>query len=219
MAKIIDARSTPTQQYATTFSYDPATFTTTVTDPAGRTTTYVHNPSGNLVQLTDGAGNVVTQTWVNNELVKVADANGDTTASYDTQGNLLQMTDKISPTDAASIQLGYDAKNNPVSLIDPNGNKSVARYDEVSNQLSEASASRLEADGKTYDVYGNVTSFTDLGAATYNLVENGSFENLDASGMPVGWVPHGATTAISVDQTVARTCPGSVDTSRLGVRS
>ncbi|WP_215017932.1 hypothetical protein [Bacillus sp. ISL-75] len=67
-------------------------------------------------------------------------------------------------------------------------------------QISMMNPQRQEADAKTYDSNGNVTSSTELGAPTYNLLENGSFERLDSStGNFIGWYKDGNTSAISSD--------------------
>lgn len=56
----------------------------------------------------------------------------------------------------------------------------------MSNLTTTSVPVRREADANTYDQFGNVTYKTMPGAATYSLVENGSFEKLDIYNRPVG---------------------------------
>lgn len=204
MVKIIDPRSTSTDVYATSLTYDDPTLTTTITDPSGKNETYTHNSSGNLIQFKNGAGNILKYEWNNNEQIKSTDSQGSTSFQYDDNGNVTQESDAISSSNTATTNIQYDSKNNPIELTDPNQNKSIARYDGNSNEISSVNLQRLEADGKTYDSNGNVTSSTNLGAPTYNLLENGSFERQDAStGDFIGWHKGGSTSAITADTTVS----------------
>jgi len=80
----------------------------------------------------------------------------------------------------------------------------TAKYDSKSNLLSTANPERKEADANTYDSYGNVTSSTDAGAPTYNMLQNGSFEFTDANGAPLNWYLGGTTSAITIDSSTSR---------------
>jgi len=202
--KINDARSAGQKEYATTISYDQSLLTTTITDPAGKSIVYTHNSSGNLIQTQDEEGVVKTFAWDKNNPVKVTDASGSTTATYDANGNPTSVTDTIDANNNATATAEYDSLNNPTVITDPNNNQVTARYDTKSNMLSSANPKRKEADANTYDAYGNLTSATDPGAPVSNLLQNGSFEWKDANGKPELWYLGGDASAISVDTSTAR---------------
>jgi RHS repeat-associated protein len=203
-AKITDPRTTSTSEFATTFGYDATTATTTVTDAGGNRSTVAHNSAGNPVETTDASGKKLQQSWSGNELTEVRDAVGSTAASYDANGNLTGTSETLSSTQNATTSATYDARNNPTVVTDENGHRTELKYDAASNLTSEAVPARKEADANTYDKFGNLTSATQVGAATYNMLDNGSFERLDSTGTPVGWAYGGTTSAISVDTTSSR---------------
>lgn len=200
--KINDARSSLSKQYSTSFSYDTNLLKTTVADPLGKTITLTHNSNGNLVKSEDGASVIKNLAWDKNNLIKRTDANGETIITYDANGNVSSVTDTLSEKDNATASFTYDSSNNLTSATDSNNNKFEGRYDPKSNQLSSSNPKK-EADANTYDAYGNKTSSTNTGAPTYNLLQNGSFEWLDANGLPQFWSATGNTAAVSVDQTTA----------------
>jgi RHS repeat-associated protein len=204
VGKITDARTTSTQEYATSFGYDSATGTTTITDPGGNRTSVVHNSAGNPVEVTDPSGKKITQTWSGNELTEEADAAGSVSVSYDGNGNVTGTAETISSTQNATTAASYDSRNNPVAVTDENGSRRELKYDATSNLTSQVTPALKEADANTYDSNGNLTAATDPGAATFNMVDNGSFETLDSTGKPVGWAYGKTTSAISVDTTAAR---------------
>jgi len=199
VVKIDDARSTISKAYSTTFTYDANLLKTTVTDPAGKSIVYNHNSAGNLIKLQDGAGTTIDFIWDKNNLIKITDANGYTTASYDSSGNITTIADTLDASTNATTTIDYDTLNNPTTITNPNNNQVTAKYDENSNMLSSGNPDRKEADANTYDTYGNITSSTEPGAPTYNLLQNGSFEWTDANGAPQFWYLGGNTAAISVD--------------------
>lgn len=203
VAKIADARSTPTTEYATTFAYDPSTSTTTITDAAGNRSSVTHNSAGNPVEVTDGAGNVVKKTWSANNLVTDADAKGNLSFTYDAAGNVTKAEETTSSTTSSVETAVYDAKDNPTVLTDANGNRTELKYDSASNLSSAIVPTLKEADANIYDSYGNLTSSTDPGSATYNLIDNGSFEATASTGVPTSWYYSGTTSALSVDRNVA----------------
>ncbi|PEC50950.1 hypothetical protein COJ46_01685 [Bacillus sp. AFS077874] len=203
IVKLIDARSNTTTTYETNFAYNDTTHTTTITDPAGKINTFVHNTLNNLTQYKDGANNIFNYDWNQNEMVTSTDSKGSTSFQYDSKGNTTQVTGTISTGNTATTTMKYDSKNNPTEVTNANQNTQVARYDENSNQISNVNIQRQEADGKTFDANGKVTSSTDLGAPTYNLIENGNLERLDTSGNLIGWNKGGNTASISVDSTVS----------------
>lgn len=204
LLKITDPRTTAEREYATTVAYNTTTRTTTVTDPANKTTSYEHNTAFNLLKQTNGAGNVSSYTWSANSMTQSVDGKGTTNYKYDASGNVTEESETISATETSTSTTTYDSKDNPVNITDPNLNKTAARYDAKSNELSSSNPQRAEADSKTYDANGNMTSSSDSTAATYNLLENGSFERLGTNGLPVGWNKGGDPNSITVDTSYAK---------------
>ncbi|MBT2757912.1 RHS repeat protein [Mesobacillus foraminis] len=200
LSQIIDARSSISDTFATIFEYNETNLSTTITDPAGKKSTYTHNTNGNMTQYKNGAGDTYSYQWNENELVTETDSKGSTSLEYNSSGNITQVTDTISSTENITTNIQYDSKNNPVEVIDSNQNKIISRYDSNSNEISTVNPQRLEADTKSYDSNGNVISSTKLGAPTYNLLENGSFERQDSTtGDFIAWYKGGKTSAISSD--------------------
>ncbi|MCL6472369.1 MAG: DUF6531 domain-containing protein [Firmicutes bacterium] len=200
--KVKDARSNQSKEYATTLAYDTSLLKTTITDPAGKSVTYTHNSTGNAVEV-KSAAEETDYSWDKNDLVSITDASGSTSASYDANGNVTSISDTINSNANAKTSISYDGANNPTTVTDPNNNQVTAKYDLSSNKLSSSNLARKEADANTYDSYGNLTSATEPGAPTYNFLQNGSFEWTDSYGRPQFWTRGGATSAISVDKTVA----------------
>lgn len=201
--KVEDARSSVSKKYPTTFTYDSDLLKCTVTDPAGKSVTFTHNSAGNLVKLQDGAGTTTDYSWDKNSLTKVADASGNASASYDSNGNLTTVADTLNASANATSTIDYDSSNNPITATNPNDNQVTAKYDDKSNLLSSANPERKEADADTYDTYGNITSSTEVGAPTYNRLQNASFESLDTNGALRHWSLGGNTAATSVDTSTA----------------
>lgn len=205
VVRIVDARTTPTDGYSTTFAYDSALSKTTVTDASGKTITVTHNAAGNPVETVNGAGDRISQSWQGNRLVKESDAKGSIDVSYDANGNPTRTDETLSSTAVATQTATYDARDNVTSEIDANGVLEEVRYDASSNLTSNLLPSRKEADSATYDAYGNVTGETETGAATHNLVDNGSFERTRSDGTPSSWFYGGTSSITSRDTTVALT--------------
>jgi len=201
--KVDDARSGVSKKYSTTFAYDSDLLECTITDPAGKTSTVTHNAVGNPIKLQDGAGTTIEYTWDKNNLIGVTDANGSTSASYDTNGNIISIADMLSASNTATTTIEYDAKDNPTSITDANDNQATVKYDQKSNVLSVGNPDRKEADANTYDAYGNVTSITQTGAPTYNRLQNGSFEWTTQNGTPQFWYLGGDSSTISIDNSTA----------------
>jgi RHS repeat-associated protein len=205
VAKVADPRSTAADEYATTFAYDIVTSTTTITDPNGVASTVTHNSAGNAVELVNGAGDKTVQTWQDNQLVKEADATGSVAITYDANGNVTRTEETLSGTETAVETADYDANNNPTKVVNAAGDTTVLKHDGKSNLLATTTPARKEADANTYDASGNRLSGTDPGAATFNLIDNGGFERIDAStGAVAGWTFSGDSAALSRDKTIAR---------------
>ncbi|MBE0448732.1 MAG: RHS repeat protein, partial [Actinobacteria bacterium] len=185
-----------------TVAYNLSLLKTMITDPDSRSTVYTHNAAGNLIQLTDGEGVTTTYDWTNNNPIKETDASGSTSSTYDANGNETFISDTLNASTNATTTASYDSLHNPTTVTDPKGNKVTASYDAKSNLLSTVNPTRKEADANTYDTYGNITSATEPGAPTFNILRNGSFEWVYDLLYPQFWFAYGS--GVSVDKTVAR---------------
>lgn len=174
----------------TTFAWDPATSTSTMTTPRGGTYTDVY--SGNvLVSQTDPVGNTTQYEYDQSDrLIAVQDARGnESDLTYDADGNLTQehqpngatyrytynnagqQTSSTTPN-GTTVQYGYDTNGNPVSTTWPTvgGTGTVARVltrDPSTGLVVASKDQRDKVTHYTYDAMGNLSSVTDpTGAVT-----------------------------------------------------
>lgn len=202
VAAVTDGRSTATQQLVTKFAYDTVTATTTITGPGGGISSVRHNAAGNPVEHVDEAGVKTTTAWSGNQPTEDTDAAGSTSYTRDAAGNVTAVTDTVTATSSATEKAAYDSRNNLVSVTDASGVREDVRVDARSNPLSEVLPARREASANSFNAAGNLSSETVIGAATYNQLLNGSFEQVDSvTGKAAGWYYGGA---FSVDGASAR---------------
>lgn len=209
---------------ATTFSWDPATQTQTVTDPRGNSRKDVY-ASNVLVKRIDAVGNT-TELAHNTSLDATSSTlptGATTTMTYDARGNMLTATAPPSLGNATKT-FTYDANNNLVSVTDARGKVTTYGYDANGNNtsvvqdghtISETTynaagqpTSRTDGNGQTttytYDVNGNLTSETDpLGHKTsYSYDTAGRvLTKVDPRGNEAGANPADFTTSYTYDAT------------------
>jgi RHS repeat-associated protein len=119
-------------------TYDASNRVVAQTDPAGRNMTFAY--TGGTTTITDGNGNVVSQTYTGNRLVSITSGFGTAIAATST--------------------FAYDAAGNRISITDPNGHTWTATYDSHGNQLTRTdSLSRTTT--STYDAQNNLLTRTD----------------------------------------------------------
>ena len=194
------------------YGYDSSGNLTSVTDQAGRKTqyTYLTTPAHYLNTLTDANGNPIAKTAFDTagRLSTFTDALGNITTFlydtvnliqtkiepldpatgqhpsvvtiYDTRGNATQVTNEIGGKTVST----FDGNNNPLTVVLPNGDKTVYSYDATGNQLTQID-SLNDVSKNTFDGNNNLTSVTDpLGhKTTYQYDENGNLTNVvDALG-------------------------------------
>ena len=160
---------------ATTFSWDPATQTQTVTDPRGNTRKDVY-ASNVLLRRTDALDNT-TELSHNTSLDATSStlASGDTTTmTYDSNGNLLTATAPAS-LGGGTKTYTYNANNQVTSITDARGVVTTYGYDANGNNTS------VVVDGHTvsqmtYNAAGQLTSKTDGNnyTTTYTYDSHGS---------------------------------------------
>jgi RHS repeat-associated protein len=160
--------------HVTSYTYDPDSNQTAVTDPNNHTTSYAYDgrnrltsvtaPDGGVASYTyDGAGNVLSRT----------DANGHTTTNvYDAAGELVSTTSALGQTWTYT----YDAVGNLLSRVDPNGNATQTAGDGTTTYTYDANdalktiaySDSTPGVQLSYDAVGNRASMTDgSGTVTY----------------------------------------------------
>ncbi len=164
----------------TSFAWDPAAQTATVTDARGGVWKDVY-ASNVLQKRVDPLGNQTTfGTSTSLDRTSVTGPDGQqTTMSYDARGNLLTATAPASLN--AQKTFSYDAKNNVTSVTDARGKVTTYGYDAAGNTTSvtqdgqTVATSTYDAAGRfltstdgrgstttsTYDTSGNLASLTD----------------------------------------------------------
>jgi RHS repeat-associated protein len=170
----------------TSYAYDLATNTTTITHPdSAGATIEKHDANGMVLSTTDPLGRTTSYTYDANRRKRTqTDALGKTTTyDYDANGHLRSVTDPLNKTQSftnnafgqpvtVTDQLGkirtvkYDARHNLSGISDEIGAQMALTWNERGNPVTFA-----DANGKvshfTYDAYGNILSKTDpLGRTT-----------------------------------------------------
>jgi RHS repeat-associated protein len=182
-----------------------------ITDPLGRVTSFTYDDVGNVLSITDPVGNVRRFEYepVFNRLTKLISPAPDgppgapgpvTTFEYDTQGNLIAITDPeqhlkpeeewlktriaynefgqpISTTDPLEhvTTFTYDAHGNLMTIKDPLGNTTRRTYDLVSRLIAQT-----DPRGRTtrfgYDALNRMQHIVDAlnGVTAFTYDENGN---------------------------------------------
>ncbi len=154
--------------------------------------TNAYDGPGNLISVTDQAGNVVEYSYdAANQLQKVTQANSPdssantTIVGYDADGNPIVLTDANSHTTASSFDLAdeltektlpdgsltesrsYDQAGNLLSVTHFNGTTTTYTYDSLNRLLSRATPGETTV-GFTYTATGKRQTMTDAsGTTTY----------------------------------------------------
>lgn len=176
------------QRRVLSFVRDSAGRITQVLDPIGANIQYRYSSAGDLIGVTDRAGNESIYTYddtrphflkdyvdpnnqrvVRNEysddgrLIRQVDASGESTAiSYDIGNRLVIVTDEL----GNDTGLEYDNRGLLVAQADALGNTTRREYDENGNQIRLTDATGAET-RSTFNHFGSQTSLTDaLGNVT-----------------------------------------------------
>ena len=149
------------------FTYDGYGNRTSMTDAQGKTTTYTYTSPldddglpkfQRIAKVTDPLGNETHYTYdTNGNLLSVTDANGHKTSmEYNEFGQVKSVIDPLGQTTTMS----YDNYGNVATTTDPLGNQTVLHYDVISRPVETIDA--LGHSSKvTYDHLGRVTATTD----------------------------------------------------------
>ena len=216
------AQQTDGRGNSSTFTWDPATETSTMTDARGHTWTDVYHDNV-LQKEIDPLGDTKTYVYDGDlNLVATIDGNGNQTSyTYDQQGNKLTQT---APAPLSYVQTwAYDSTNEVTSYTDGRGNPTTYSYDSAGNKLSETApdrtttqwtyvpntnlvASKTDALGHTtsyeYDNAGDQTAVTDSAGDrttfTYDPIGR-RLTQVDPRGNVTGADPATYTTTFSYD--------------------
>jgi RHS repeat-associated protein len=97
------------------------------TDTYGNITQHIYSPSGQIQKIIDSVGLATIFTYTGNRVTSMVDPAGRTTAmAYDTQGNLMSVTNP----DGTKNQYGYDSHHLLSSSIGKTGQVQTDTYDE-----------------------------------------------------------------------------------------
>jgi RHS repeat-associated protein len=162
---------TDANNHTTTYSYDAAKELTSVITPLNRTWSYGYDADGNKTTVTAPGGGVTTNTYdVNNRLSNVAYSDGTHSAAYtyDANGNRASITDSAGVQSYAydnrdrlssvtrgttSFTYSYDAGNNVVQRVYPDGTTTNYTYDNDSRLATVASGGSISS--YSYDAADN----------------------------------------------------------------
>ena len=160
-------------------SWDPGSFTGTVTDARGNVTQLTYDARGNLTRRVDALGGVMTYEYQDTQNpdreTAFVNPNGTRiTLGYDDRGNLLRVTGPV--VTRTSIGYAYDERNNLTSIRHGTGGSDALAYNER-NELIAADLYTGDVE-LAYNSQGQVASVLDgVGAQT-------RFEYDSASGGP-----------------------------------
>jgi RHS repeat-associated protein len=173
--------------------------------PISATTSYAYDGDGNLVQMTDPAGNTTSYTY---------DALGDLTSetdpqlsgqsapgvwnyTYDAAGELLSATDPMHDTTQAT----YDYFGNQATVTDARGYTTTFQHDYLGDVTQETTPDGVVSKN-TYNHLGELTSaadgYGDTTSYAYNhLGEISQINNPDTSFAQLGYDPAGNLTSVA----------------------
>jgi RHS repeat-associated protein len=163
----------------TTFDWDEATQTETITDANGHEWKDVYD-NNVLQQEVDPANHATNYTRdINLNNTSVSSPSGETTMmTYDDRGNLLSATAPASLNHAQKTY-SYDNQNNVTSVTDANGDITTYTYDTDGN-LTEVDLNNNQIAGYTYDTAGRKLTSTDANGktTTYTYDTAGNVESV-----------------------------------------
>ncbi len=158
------------------FERDNENRITKITAPDGHSKEYSYDENGNLSDVKDERGNVVSFKYKNHLLKDIIDPNGVAISRniYDNDGRLIEVVDG----NRNSIKYEHGLSGNYEIITDGNNNKTTYTYDDKGNILTIKDPNGNITENK-YDANGNKTSTTDvLGNTTYfDYDKSGNLKN------------------------------------------
>jgi RHS repeat-associated protein len=136
-----------------TYRYNARDLLTDMTNGRGQQRQFKYDYVGRLTQVTDPDGTISYTYDRNDNVLTVTDKNGTITREYDKRNRVIKYTDSQGNT----IQYGYDAVGNLVTLTYPNGKAVRYEYDAV-NQLTKVTDWAQRVTRYSYDANGRLTT-------------------------------------------------------------
>ncbi|MGC1121932.1 MAG: RHS repeat-associated core domain-containing protein, partial [Candidatus Methanofastidiosia archaeon] len=160
------------EEYVTTYTYDPYGNVTSMTDPRNNSKIYSYSSDYGYAYMTtaiDAIGNtfLISYNYSTGEITSITNRNGYTTSyQYDILG---RVTRKINP-DLSELEAVYDDVNNCVTIYDELDHFFMRFYDGLNRLTTVRSYSNGQlyaSETCTYDYAGNIASRTDPGGNVY----------------------------------------------------
>lgn len=181
-----------------TYGYDNAHRPTSITNALSESAAITYDSAGDVTQtLWKNASNVtkrqhtVTYDALGRKLTDVGGQSQTTSFTYDSNGNIISITDplshiayrsvdqlnritKVKDAELATSSISYDSHSRPLIVTDPRGNKTTTTYDGLGNVTQISSPDTLTTNYK-FDSAGNLTKATDA----RSVVTNYTWDALD----------------------------------------
>ncbi|MFS0704279.1 RHS repeat-associated core domain-containing protein [Cellulomonas sp. 179-A 9B4 NHS] len=159
----------------TTFAWDAASQTATITDPLGRVRHDVYQDNVLISQVDGDGADISTYYGQNNQPVAVQTTGESLIENqYDERGNLTERTERAGPGGEVLRResWSYDAANRITTHTDPAGGVTRYVYDAHGQTLAETDPTGATV-GYTYTALGQVATVTDpLGRVTTNTYDS-----------------------------------------------
>jgi len=126
LLKNVDGTFTRTLKDGTRIEFDDRGLQTALVDRNGNTTTYAYDTNGNLITITDPAGQVTNFTYSGGKLASITDPSSRTTSlSHDPRGDLVAIMDP----DGTARGFAYDSHHRLVAQTSKRGYTTTYSYD------------------------------------------------------------------------------------------
>lgn len=151
----------------TTYSYDQANRTETITNPLNQTNVYKYDARGNLIEVRDPLNTTTAYTYdANNNNLSVTFPSGRSIPqTFDSRGNILTRTESSQAGVNLTTSYTYNSFDYIDTVTEPLGDKIKFFYDARGNLLRReyraANDNVGSADSFTYDTQGNQNTWTD----------------------------------------------------------
>jgi RHS repeat-associated protein len=127
LIRLADGTFQRTMKDGTRYQFDAQGLMVAATDKQENTTRHIYNASGQIQQIVDPVGLTTTFNYTGNRVTSIVDPAGRITKmEYDSQGNLVSVTDP----DATKNLYGYDSRHLITSSTDKTGQVKTGTYDE-----------------------------------------------------------------------------------------
>ena len=155
------------------YTYDENGNRTSVRARSGYITTYTYDDRRNVVSATDALGEVTAFSYTEDNLLTgmVLPGGSELRMTYDADGNMTNVSTKVSETEWSELTYAYDAQGRVLSVTDSLGAVTSFVYENLASPVKAVNA----LGGVTtyaYDEIGRrISATTDLGTTTYEYNE------------------------------------------------